>query len=146
MNYNFQEGDSVITTRGNVGIVTEVIECEASIEISPEFEGYNLKNGIPMMGANGEVFYSFSKDDCEDLILIQGVDFDFKNENRYVVQFQKNKVQFHPASLRLFDREFVVNTIQTDNGVETHIECKHHKKLPNGPIISSTKKYPVEHV
>lgn len=141
MNHIYKIGDEVITTRGNVGTVVEVVEGTGFIEISPEFEGYNMTNGIPF--SNGDkTFYNFSKEGFEDKILTQGEDFDFKNNDRYVVQFQKNQRQFHPASLRHFDQPFTVNTIQVANGVETHIECKYHNQLPDGPIISTEIKTP----
>lgn len=142
MNYNFNVGDQVITTRGNVGVIEEVVPGSNHIQISPEFAGFNMKNNFPMVGQDGKTRFMFINEEGEETILTLGEDFDYVNTDRYVVKFQKNSRQFHPAALRLFDREFTVNTIQTEFGHETHIECKYHNSVPNGVILLTEIKTP----
>lgn len=142
MNHIYSVGDNVITTRGHVGQISKVIEGVPHIEISPEFAGFDILDGVPQF-VDGQAKYIFSKEGENSVLLTQGEDFDFKNNDRYVVKFQKNERQFHPASLRLFDRPYTVNTIQTPTGqFETHIECEYHTELPNGPIISTEIRTP----
>lgn len=143
MNHIYKIGDQVITTRGHVGQVTDIIEGNFSIDISPEFANYQYKDEVEAEIINGAAHYVFIDEEGNEKYLVQGVDFDFKNNDRYTVKFQKNKRDFHPASLRLFDKPYEIMTIQTDDDkMETHIMCDYHTKLPDGEIIGIDLKSP----
>ena len=115
----YNVGDKVITTKGRPGVVTGVFK---GIEIAEDYAEYEIQE--PVENDYGKKLWLFSSTEAV-VTLEEGVNFDFKHT--YLVDFEESAHVLNAASLRLFNKPYIVATLFID-GKKRSVLCDEHNK------------------